>query len=338
MNSYARSLASLCAVLSCAVAAQETVTLRVGDWMPESHHVSSHGGKVFMEKASELSNGRIKFQFFPAEQLGKAKDSLQMAQSGVADIVNIAPAYITDKFPLAGVAELPGIYAGACRGSYALHAMLEPGGEIYEAEYKPNGIRNLFSAAIGSYHVMTTNRRVDGMADFKGLKLRTAGGPMDQTAELLGAASIRMAGPEVLVSLQRGTLDGVFWPILSVKPWGIHSVLRYWTPNLGVGSFVVYWAISERSWSRIPKDLQDVLIEAGRYATKAHCEFVDSTEADEIKFLEAQGMTAVSLPEADVRAIAAHYGDIYQDWAKRLDDRGRPGSQILEAFRRRVAD
>jgi len=322
--------------VSGAAAAQDSITLRVGDWMPLSHHVSSHGGKVFMDKATELSKGRIQFKFFPAEQLGKAKDSLQMVQSGVADIVNIAPAYITDKFPLAGVAELPGIYEGACKGSYALAEMAGPGGELDAAEFKPNGVRNLFTAAIGSYRVMTTKKEVKTADDFKGLKLRTAGGPMDQTAKLLDAVSIRMAGPDVLISLQRGTLDGVFWPILSVKPWGLHEVIKHWTPNLGVGSFVDYWVISEKSWSKIPKDLQDILVEAGKYATKSHCEYVDSSDAAEVESLKKGGMKPIDLPDADVKKITEHYGEIYKSWAQGLDQRGRPGTKILDVFRSKV--
>lgn len=330
--------AALAAVgFSSATLAQETVTLRVGDWMPLSHHVSSHGGKVFMDKATELSKGRIQFQFFPAEQLGKGKDSLQMAQSGVADIVNIAPAYITDKFPLSGVAELPGIYEGACRGSYALADMTRPGGTLEKHEFKPNGVRNLFTAAIGSYRIMTSRKEVKSADDFKGLKLRTAGGPMDQTAQLLGSTSIRMAGPDVLVSLQRGTLDGVFWPVMSVKPWGIDEVIKYWTPNLGVGSFVSYWVISEKSWAKLPKDLQDVLLEAGQYATQSHCEYVDSSEISETESLVKAGLKPIPIPASDVQKITERYADIYQSWSKSLDGRSRPGTEVLKDFQQHVA-
>lgn len=336
-----RLLSALGLALSGAYAAtataQDTVTLRVADWMPTSHHVSSEGGVVFMEKAKELSKGRIQFSYFPAEQLGKAKDSLQLTQTGVADMANIAPAYITDKFPLAGVAELPGIYEGACKGSHALAKMTSPGNILYENEFGPNGVRVLFTAAIGAYRPMTATRKVERAADFAGLKMRTAGGPMDQTAALLGAASIKMAGPEVLVSLSRGTLDGLFWPILSVQPWGMQAVLKYWTPNISVGSFVSYWVISEKAWSKLPKDVQDILIEAGDYATQKHCDFVDQTEGDEIEALKKMNIVPVPLPDDEARAITQSYGKIYTDWAASLDGRSRPGTTVLQAFQAEVA-
>ena len=328
--------ASLLLGLSTGVRA-ETVTLRVADWMPETHHIAGIGGKAFMDKARELGGERLKFQYFPAEQLGKAKDTLQLAQTGVADIVNIAPAYITDKFPLSGVAELPGIYEGACRGTYALQQLTSPGGSLYENEFKPNRVRVLFTAAIGAYRVMTADKEVKTRDDFKGLKLRTAGGPMDQTAASLGAVSIRMAGPDVLVSLSRGTLDGVFWPIQSVQPWGLQNDLKYWTSNVGVGSFVAYYAISERKWQQLPKDIQDILKEAGDYATKLHCEYVDDNEAKEIAALQEIGIQPVALPDDDAAAVQSDYDDIYRSWAESLEKRRRPGETILKDFQDAVA-
>lgn len=314
----------------------DTVTLRVADWMPETHHIAGVGGKAFMEKATELSDGRIKFNYFPAEQLGKAKDSLQLAQTGIADIVNIAPAYITEKFPLSGVAELPGIYEGACNGTHALEKLTSPGNSLYEHEFKPNGVHVLFTAAIGAYRPMTASKEVRSLADFKGLKLRTAGGPMDQTAASLGAVSIRMAGPDVLVSLSRGTLDGVFWPIQSVKPWGLQNDLKYWTSNIGVGSFVAYYAISEKKWRDLPADIQQILQEAGAYASKFHCDYVDNNEDKEIAALQELGIQPIALSDSDAAKVRQGYADIYQGWADGLEKRRRPGHTVLKDFQEAV--
>lgn len=322
---------------SGATHAQE-IKLKVADWLPLSHYTYSEGGKVFMDKATELSKGRIQLQHFPAEQLGKAKDAVALAQSGVAEIVNIAPAYITEKFPLSGVVELPGIYEGSCKGSYALAALAKPGGALDESEYKPNGVRVLFAGALGAYRVLTAKKPINGVADFAGLKLRTAGGPMDQTAALLGANSIRLPGPDVLASLSRGTLDGVFWPLQSVKPWGLEGALKYVTPNLSVGSFSMVYAISEKAWQKLPADLQRVLTEAGDLATKAHCEYVDRSEVKTIEALKAGGMVQIALPDNDVQKINQGYAKIHDDWAQALDKRGKPGTKVLEAFRQRVAD
>lgn len=334
-NALAQGLAAAGLILAFGqqASAQETITLKFADWMPLSHPVSAEGATSFMSKVKELSGGKVDIKFYPAEQLGKGKDALQLAQSGVADIVNIAPAYITDKFPLSAVAELPGIYEGSCNGTYSLAKLMQPGQPIYEAEMKPNGIRILFTTAIGAYRIFTAKEAITNADQFKGMKLRTAGGPMDQTAASIGAVSIRMPGPDVLVSLNRGTLDGLFWPLQSIEPWGLMSSVKHWTPNLGVGSFVILYGISDRSWKKLSPETQKILTEAGEYATRHMCEFTDKSEEATSQKLQANGITPVPLPENDVKKISQGYDAIHTEWAEGLEKRNRPGKDVLQGFK-----
>lgn len=90
------------AALNGSALAQDKVTLKFADWMSLSHYTVSHAAVPFMDKVRELSGGNIEILHFPAEQLGKAKDALSLVQSGVADIANISPSYIPDKFVISG--------------------------------------------------------------------------------------------------------------------------------------------------------------------------------------------------------------------------------------------
>ena len=55
---------------------------------------------VFIEEVEEKTNGRIKFETYPNEQLGKATDSLEMLRSGVADIAPFTVPYHPEELPL----------------------------------------------------------------------------------------------------------------------------------------------------------------------------------------------------------------------------------------------
>lgn len=318
--------------------ASADVTLRFSDWMPLSHHTVAQGANVFIEKVEALSEGQINIQYFPAEQIGKAADKLSLAQTGVADMVSIAPAYISDRLPLSGVIELPGIYDGACSGSYAFAELTKPGGVLAEQEYTPNGVRVLFVGAQGPYRALTTERQLNSIEDFSGLRVRTAGGPMDMLARELDAVSVRLSGPDVLPSLTRGTLDGVFWPLQSVESWGLKDALGHMTPNVSVGSFNIVFAISERSWNRLSPELQDILVEAGEQATRAHCEFIEANEEKTIDDLIASGIESTPLSADDVRQVEASYQQIADSWANRLSERNLAGNEVLEAFTDAVAN
>ncbi len=247
--------ALLAAALATPATAQEKIRLKFADWMPVTHYTVNNAAKPFIDKVAELSKGGIELQYFPAEQLGKAKDALTMVQTGVADIVNISPAYITEKFPLSGVAELPAMFKTACEGTFAYARLSREGGTLADSEFKPNGVRVFVSVAYAPYKVLTTSRKVETLKDFAGLKLRTAGGAMDLTATRLNAVSVRMPGPDILPSLSRGTVDGTLAPLQSVKVFDLQTVLKHMTTDVSLGSFITVYAISDRAWGRLTPEL-----------------------------------------------------------------------------------
>ncbi|MBV6272256.1 hypothetical protein KVP09_04890 [Alcaligenaceae bacterium CGII-47] len=93
----------------------ETVELRMGDSLPPSHIISENLTKPWIKLVEEKSEGRIKIRYFPAEQMGKAKDMLSLTQSGILDVGYIGAAYVSEKMPLSAVAELPGAFENSCQ-------------------------------------------------------------------------------------------------------------------------------------------------------------------------------------------------------------------------------
>lgn len=334
------ALAAACAALTLAASpslAQDKVTLKFADWMPLSHYTVANAANPFMEKVKELSGGRIEMQYFPAEQLGKAKDALSLVQSGVADIADISPSYIPDKFSLTSVAELPAMFDTACQGSEAVAALVENDGILAQQEFSPRKVRVLVSIAYAPYKVLTVSRKVEKAEDFKGLKLRTAGGAMDLTADKLGATSVRMPGPDILPSMSRGTLDGALAPLQSVKVFDLQTVLKHMTVDVSLGSFVTVYAISDRAWQSLTPDLQQALTEAGKFASRSHCEYVDREESNVIAELQGFGVEPNAMADGQLAVLQQELGAVQEGWAKSLDDRGRPGSEVLKAFLAQVA-
>jgi TRAP-type C4-dicarboxylate transport system substrate-binding protein len=334
MLNLKRTLAlSVCAAAMVGSAhAQEKVTLRFADWMATSHYTVSQAAVPFINKVKELSGGKLEIQHYPAEQLGKAKDALSLLQSGVADIANISPSYIADKFALTSVAELPAMFDSACQGSKGIAALVEGDGLIAKQEFKPNRVRVLASIAYAPYKVLTVSRKVSKVDDFKGLKLRTAGGAMDLTATALGAVSVRMPGPDVLPSMSRGTLDGALFPLQSVKVFDLQTVLKHQTTDGSLGSFVTVYAISDRAWNALSEENRKVLAEAGAYTAEAHCKYVDTEESKVAESLAKDGVAPNPFDDGQLALLEEKLAPVNASWAKTLDDRGRPGSETLKAF------
>ncbi|WP_421955117.1 TRAP transporter substrate-binding protein DctP [Polaromonas sp.] len=318
--------------------AQEKIRLKFADWMPLSHYTVINGAQPFMSKATELSKGKIEFQYFPAEQLGKAKDLLTLLQTGVADIADISPSYISDKFAMSSVAELPAMFTGACQGTNAYAQLVKQGAILAEKEFKPNGVRVLVSVAYAPYKVLTSKKKIETIKDFSGLKLRTAGGAMDITTTQVEAVPVRMPGPDILPSLTRGTLDGTLAPLQSVKVFDIQTQVKHMTTDVSLGSFITVYAISDRAWNRLPEDVRATLTEAGNFASKNHCEYVDTQEKKVVQDLEKDGVKGNTMAPGQLKALNDKLGAVAAEWASALDKRNRPGTAVLADFRKAVGN
>jgi hypothetical protein len=82
--------------------------IKIADSFPVGHYLPKYFTTPMMErlKADPAAKG-IEFEYYPAEQLGKAKDLLSLTQSGLVDIAYVGPGFVSDKMPLSVVPELP---------------------------------------------------------------------------------------------------------------------------------------------------------------------------------------------------------------------------------------
>lgn len=95
------------------------VKLRVADTFPVAHTIAQNGTRPWMDEITKRSNGAITFEYFPAQQLGKAADMLTLTQTGVADIGYVGPSYVSEKMPMSDVVQMPHVFDTSCEGMNA---------------------------------------------------------------------------------------------------------------------------------------------------------------------------------------------------------------------------
>jgi TRAP-type C4-dicarboxylate transport system substrate-binding protein len=269
----------------------------------------------------------VTFEYYPSEQLGKARDMLKLATSGVADIAYVAPGYVSEKFPLAGVAELPGYFTSACQGTKGFYALAH-GGILDKQEYRPNGVVALMAWNLGPYQLNTARVPLHALSDFKGLKMRGAGGTWDVILRTIGANPVNFPAPEMREGLERGTIDGSVGPAISMKPYDLLGVVRYMTRDATFGSFASTFSMNLRKYRAV----QAALEQAGREATQHLCEYVDANEQMAFDEAEKAGIKFWRLNAAEQANLNATLAPVAQEWAKALDARHLPGTQVLNDF------
>jgi TRAP-type C4-dicarboxylate transport system substrate-binding protein len=314
--------------------AADTLHLRMADSLPSGHIIAETSTKPWMALVSRLSRGAVSIDYYPSEQMGKAKDMLMLTQSGVIDIGYIGPAYVSEKMPLSAVAELPGSATSACQVMNAYWKMSRPGGYLYENEYKRNRIRPLFLAALPPYQmVIGSSRSINKLGDVAGAKLRASGGAQDFVMHELGVVPVHMAPPGIYESMARGTIDGALLAFVSVDSYKLDPLVKGATVGANFGTVVVTYSISERKWAKLSPAIQDVLVQAGDQITRQACATFDAREKLAIAKLRKAGVKLATFQSDDRVKLDAIYAKVANRWAASLDKRGRPGTATLEAYR-----
>ena len=323
------SMIAAALALSGAASAQN-VKLKIADSFPVGHYIPEYTVKVLMDRFKS-SNLGVDFEYYPAEQLGKSKDMLALAQSGVVDIAYVAPAFVSDKMPLSVVAELPLDYNGSCKGTLAYWNLAKPGGLIAKKEFEPNGVRLLFTIVLPPYQLFT-QKPFETLKDLEGRKIRTSGSAKELALRKLGTVPIQIPTPDVYEALSRGTIDGMLFPFNSLPPYDLQKIAKFSTVGENFGSFVANYVISEKKWAALPARVQKELTATGDEFVRTACEKVDQDEQRDIEKAKQAGLALVTLSASDKSALQRIMATVAKDWADNLDRRGKAGSQVLNAF------
>ena len=327
----------LSTVMAWPAFAADPIVLRFADDIPKTHPISVYGSKVWMDEVERLTQGQVKFQWYPSGQLGKGRDVLALVQSGAIDVGSIGPSYTPDKLPLSAVAELPGMFASSCSGSAAAWSLMKSGGLLDQKEYAPLGLHVVFGFTNPPYEVQTVKRAVTAPGDMQGLRLKTLGGASDQAALKLGAVPVQMAVPDLFLGLQRGTVDGRFGAFTSVYSNSTQDVLSHSTVGADIGGFVLATFIGDRRWKSLPPDVQAAMLQAGDVAWQSFCKEADAeNKAAAKKLADENHWVLHEVTPAEHAEWQKVLGPVADEWAATLDHRGKPATPILQAFRAAV--
>jgi TRAP-type C4-dicarboxylate transport system substrate-binding protein len=326
-------LLALATTLPIAVpaAAYEQRVLKIAHIFPATHYLWLQGGRIFANEVEKTSGGNIKFQAFPAGQLGK--DNLALLRSGLAEMSILVPSYAPDKLPLSSVAELPSLFASSCEGTAKFWNVMKPGGVVNKTEYQPQGIHVLFVSVLPPYPILTTSKATPTLETLSGLKIRANGAAMDKTIRALGGMPVRLSSPDFYDSLSRGTLDGGIYPYQGLPTYDLQKLLKYSTTGAKLGAGTVVYAISTKTWLSLSEGARTIFTKAAASTQASLCKWQDEDDTKVQKQLVTQAghSTAVLTPQEAAR-WNAKLAPVASAWAKEMDAAGKRGTEVLRAF------
>ena len=317
-----------------APARAQTVTLKFHTFMAPQSVVWQEMHTAWMDKVEKESGGRIRFERYPAMQLGGAPANLfDQVRDGVVDVAWTLPGYTPGRFPRSEVFELPFMMTdpGATSRAYWEYVHTHARDEF-------RGVHLLALHVHGPGVIHTRSRPVRSIADLQGLKMR---GPTRQTTRLLaalGATPVGMPVPQIPDALSKGVIDGAVIPWEVVPSVKVNELAKFHAefdpklPALYTATFVM--AMNRAKYESLPPDLKKVIdansgLElSGRFgATQA------AGDPRGRKSAEDRGNTVVRLSDEDYRAFRAAADKVDDEWVREMSGRGIDGRQLVEAAR-----
>jgi len=253
------------------------------------------GAQRFKELAEQRTNGKVKVEVYPNSQLYKDKEEMEALQLGSVQM--LAPSL--SKFGPLGAKEfevfdLPFLF----KDTEAFRAVTDGAlGRDLFAKLEPKGIRGMAYWDNG-FHIMSANRPLHRVADFKGLKMRIQSSKvLDAQMRALGAIPQVMAFSELYQALQSGVVDGTEGTPSNFWTQKIYEVQKHMT--LSNHGHLAYAAIvNKKFWDGLPADIRTTLDGCMKEATQYANAIAATENAQALEKIRTSGKVTVYTPTA----------------------------------------
>jgi len=264
----------------------QTITLH-GAVQFNDDHAFTKALVRFEELTKKYYGKPINFVLHKNSELGLEKDYFAYMNQGISvDYAIVSPAHMSTFSKAAPFIDAPFIFRDLNHWNKVLDAdLLKPiadeinqKAEVMLIGYAGGGVRNIFA-----------NKPVRNMAELKGLKVRVQGAPIwSRTFQAAGMAPTVIAYNEIYNAIQNGVIAAGENEAAGVEAMKFYEV----GPNLNMTEHAITIrpvCFSGKTFRRLPKDLQDAVVKAGKEAGAYGRQVESSEDAAKLDALEKAG-------------------------------------------------
>lgn len=252
-------------------------------------HPFQKGYEKFKEVLEAETEGAVEVQIFPNSQLGSEEEGTQMVKLGlIAANASSTAGGLSTSVPEAELFNLPFIFRDLdhCYSvidgpiGQDLARTVEEKLNCLVLGYWFSGIRNVWNS----------KRPVLSPDDLSGIKLRVMSSPMlVESFNAIGAQATPLAFGELYSALQTGVVDGGETDHLDLLYEKFHEVTKYvsYTNHMFL---VIALIFSKKIYDKLPPDIQDAVLKAGKASVIAEREAMDALTEDALSELKELGL------------------------------------------------
>ena len=279
--------------------------------------VTSIYANKFAQEVMRLSEGRIQMQVYENGTLGGDRELLESCMGKDIPFIlqNTAPQ--VNFMPELCIFDLPVAYTSITK----LRETLDDATfiKMVNAVYEKKGFR-LLGMGDQSFRVMTTNRKIQTLQDFKGQKIRT----MENKYHIAFWQSIHanptpMTFSEVYIGLQQGTIDAQENPYEVIVSGKIYEQQDYIVQTNHL-PHLLSLIVNEEFFQSLKIEDQQVVLKAAEIAKNDARKKADARVKERLAIITQSGTNIITLDEAMIKEIRKEAAVVYEDIHKQASD------------------
>jgi TRAP-type C4-dicarboxylate transport system substrate-binding protein len=283
-------------------------------------HPSYLLARHYINELQRQAGNRLQVEFFPARQLGSARDMLSVCGSGKADLCQVHITVFAAQLPYSNLVVLP-YWNTSAEGSSIYQTLIETSPEILD-EFRAHGVRPLMGTTTPAYEVATVHKPVQTLDDLKGLELKTAGGLFDSIARYYGIVPVGIAPADTYDAVRSGRVEGVVFNYPSIRSYQLDDQIRFITSGMRAGGYPGTLIINEATWNRLPAEIREILRRVSRQTMQWQAQRWDEMQQEALVQFREKGIQVYELSGSQRMAWNKALDGLGEEYVSEMEKRG----------------
>ena len=315
---HIRSVMAACALASlCSGAVGAPTTLRASHQFPGGRGDVRDEMVQIVARDAKAANVDLEIQVYPGAALFKANDQWNALVNGQLDISSFPLDYASGKQRAFGATLMPGLVRSHER---AQRLNDSPFMKDIKAQIDKAGVVVLADAWLAGA-VASKRGCIRKPEDIKGLKVRSAGPTFAAMWQAAGASIVSIPSNEVYNALQTGVAEATDTSSGSFVSFRIYEQVKCITAPGDNALWFMYEPVlmSKKSFSRLNKKQQDVLMQAGKKSQEFFAKEAKKLDDEMVKVFKDHKVEVVTLTPAEYDAwVKVAEKSSYAEFAKEV--------------------
>lgn len=282
----------------------------------------------FAEDIEHLTDGRVKFEYYPGAMLLAADKMYDGVIEKIADIGYSNLGYTFGRFPVAEVLDLPIGFPNAWVSNHVVHDFYN---KFKPTEFDDTHILTLHTSNLNI--LVTTNKPIKKPDDLKGLTIRGTG-YIAQLLESMGGVARALPAPEAYDYLSKNIIDGLLIPYETIQNYKYGEVVNNITEVWQTSSvYTFYLAMNKDAWNGLPADIQEVITS---YVEEEYVEKLaqmwNNTGVEGKRYCIEEGIEIYVVPDDELPVWKEKADIVINEYKNKMINQGFSENEITEWF------